>query len=155
MKYDNQYLKNCVNYCKLMVNELKMVLDTAYLLSLAIVFGGMVTFQVLFAPLIFIKLEEAVARPFIRAFFPYYYLYFALLSAVLCALTYFLGFIAEHIICAIVLVGFLVSRQILMPLANKATDTKQFKKFMAYHMATVAINTLQLFLVLYLLFRLD
>lgn len=56
------------------------MLDVLQLVLLSIIFGGMVTFQILFAPLVFIKIKIDVARPFIRAFFPFYYLYFALFS---------------------------------------------------------------------------
>ncbi len=56
------------------------MLDVLQLVLLSVIFGGMVTFQILFAPLVFIKIKIDVARPFIRAFFPFYYLYFALFS---------------------------------------------------------------------------
>ncbi|MFT5996916.1 MAG: hypothetical protein ACI9RV_002526, partial [Glaciecola sp.] len=56
------------------------MLDALQLVILSVIFGGMVTFQVLFAPLVFIKLNIDIARPFIRAFFPFYYVYFAFLS---------------------------------------------------------------------------
>lgn len=120
------------------------MLDTLRLLLLAIIFGGMVTFQVLFAPLVFIKLGIETARPFIRAFFPFYYLYFAALS-----LLYFIVSIAaqdnvQAIIAGASLLGFIVSRQILMPMANKASDQDQTAKFDKLHRATVIINTVQL-----------
>jgi hypothetical protein len=120
------------------------MLDTLQLLLLAIIFGGMVTFQVLFAPLVFIKLGIETARPFIRAFFPFYYLYFAALS-----LLYFIVSIAaqdnvQAIIAGASLLGFIVSRQILMPMANKASDQDQKAKFDKLHRATVIINTVQL-----------
>lgn len=119
---------------------------------LAIIIGGMVTFQLLFAPMVFIKLDNEVARPFIRKFFPFYYLYFAALSLLLTISAYFL-FGQKHDIALIILyaftcLGFVISRQIFMPLANKATDEKRQKDFDRYHRMTVAINTLQLVLML-------
>lgn len=111
---------------------------------LATMFGGMVTFQLLFAPLVFIKIETAVARAFIRAFFPWYYIYFGLLALLLTGLSYFTQNTQLHIVATASTLGFIISRQILMPLANQATDNGESAKFQRYHMATVAINTLQL-----------
>lgn len=42
------------------------MLEFIQLLTVAVILGGMVTFQVLFASLIFIKLPNDVAHPFIR-----------------------------------------------------------------------------------------
>jgi hypothetical protein len=118
------------------------------LLLIATIIGGMVTFQLLFAPLIFIKLPTEIARPFIRKFFPFYYLYFIILSIALSLVTYF-TMVQDHsktilsIFSAIAL-GFIVSRQIFMPLANKATDEGRKKAFSLHHRITVLINTLQL-----------
>jgi hypothetical protein len=108
----------------------------------------MFAFQVLFAPLIFIKLPSDVARPFIRKFFPFYYLYFGILSIVLVVIAYLLlG--QDFGVWLLVLytasaVGFIVSRQVFMPLANKATDDGRQADFSRYHRITVLINTLQL-----------
>lgn len=111
---------------------------------LATLFGGMVTFQLLFAPLVFIKIEMAIARPFIRAFFPWYYVYFGLLTLLLTGISYLTANTWLHIVAAASLLGFIVSRQVLMPLANKATDNGNQQQFKIYHMATVLINTCQL-----------
>nr|WP_297349212.1 DUF4149 domain-containing protein [uncultured Glaciecola sp.] len=117
-------------------------------LVVAVILGGMLTFQVLFAPLIFIKLPNDVARPFIRKFFPFYYLYFGILSIVLVVIAYLLlG--QDFGVWLLVLytasaVGFIVSRQVFMPLANKATDEGRKADFSRYHRITVLINTLQL-----------
>jgi hypothetical protein len=117
-------------------------------LVVAVILGGMFAFQVLFAPLIFIKLPNDVARPFIRKFFPFYYLYFGILSIVLVVIAYLLlG--QDFGVWLLVLytasaVGFIVSRQVFMPLANKATDDGRQADFSRYHRITVLINTLQL-----------
>ncbi|MFQ3192224.1 MAG: hypothetical protein ACI936_003376 [Paraglaciecola sp.] len=117
-------------------------------LIVAVILGGMLAFQVLFAPLIFIKLPSDVARPFIRKFFPFYYLYFGILSLVLVVIAYLLlgqdfG-VLLLVLYAASAVGFIFSRQVLMPLANKATDEGRQADFSRYHRITVLINTLQL-----------
>jgi hypothetical protein len=120
------------------------MLDVIQLLLLSVIFGGMVTFQILFAPLVFIKLKMDIARPFIRAFFPFYYLYFALLSLLYFVVSLVVGDNLQAMIGGASLAGFLISRQVLMPMANTATDTNQQSKFDVLHKATVLINTLQL-----------
>ena len=113
-------------------------------LLLAIMFGGMVTFQLLFAPLVFIKIDIAIARPFIRAFFPWYYLYFGLLALLLTVVSYLTQHGWLHVVAAVSLLGFIIARQILMPLANRATDSGQPRRFKLLHLSTVVINSLQL-----------
>ncbi|WP_269519629.1 hypothetical protein [Alteromonas sp. BMJM2] len=109
-----------------------------------VIIGGMVTFQALFAPLIFIKLPIEVARPFIRTFFPFYYLYFGALSLLATASAIMSNHCQVAWLIAPVTLGFIISRQILMPLANHATDNQREKKFQLYHRLTVLINTVQL-----------
>jgi hypothetical protein len=120
------------------------VLDTVQLILLSVIFGGMVTFQILFAPLVFIKLGINSARPFIRAFFPFYYLYFSFFSFTFLIFSLLAGEHIEAIIGGVSLLGFLISRQVLMPMANAASDTGQKSKFDIVHKTTVLINTLQL-----------
>jgi len=124
------------------------MLEYIQLLVVALILGGMVAFQVLFAPLIFIKLPSDVARPFIRKFFPFYYLYFGILSIALAGVAYLLlsqdfGVLLLVVYTASAL-GFIVSRQVFMPLANKATDEGRQADFSRYHKITVLINTVQL-----------
>ena len=112
--------------------------------TLVVILGGMVTFQALFAPLVFIKLPSDVARPFIRKFFPFYYLYFGALSAIATVAAAVDARWEQVFILVPVTLGFVISRQILMPLANEATDSQQNGKFQLYHRLTVLINTVQL-----------
>jgi uncharacterized membrane-anchored protein YitT (DUF2179 family) len=128
------------------------MLEYFQLLLVAVILGGMVTFQILFAPLIFIKLPSEIARPFIRKFFPFYYLYFGLLNIGLSILSYFwieqdygVSLVAVFIITSL---GFIVSRQIFMPLANKASDQNRQADFNLHHRITVTINTVQLVMML-------
>lgn len=125
---------------------------TVELFLLAIAVGGMVTFQCLFAPLIFIKIEMPVARAFIRSFFPFYYLYFGLINLLL-LLVSLRNIDMSFYLYGCCLLGFVVSRQWLMLAANQATDAGSKKSFAIYHRTTVAINTLQLIAFSYLLWQ--
>ena len=135
------------------------MLEYIQLLIVAIIFGGMVTFQILFAPLIFIKLPNDVARPFIRKFFPFYYLYFGLLTIALVLISYSLLSQAYGVWLLVLFsstaIGFIVSRQVFMPLANKATDDDRQTDFTRYHRITVLINTIQLIIMLFALWLLS
>jgi hypothetical protein len=56
---------------------------------LAVLLGGMVFFAAVMAPLVFVRLPASVGDPFIRAVFPWYYLYCAV-SAGIAALGFLL-----------------------------------------------------------------
>ncbi|MEM0912826.1 MAG: hypothetical protein AAGJ37_17765 [Pseudomonadota bacterium] len=123
-----------------------------YEFALALIFGGMIAFQVLFAPLLFIKLEMHIARAFIRAFFPWYYVYFGVLTLLATMFGFIIGFIHASIALGICFIGFVFSRQYLMRRANDSTDSGNKKRFALFHRATVIINTLQLAVIGYLLY---
>ena len=121
-------------------------------LLIVFILGGMMAFQLLFAPLIFIKLEMSVARGFIRAFFPFYYLYFGVLSLAALVVALVRQEYLESLVLGASFAGFVVSRQLLMPLANKATDGGNKMQFDRYHRLTVLINTLQILAIGYLIY---
>ena len=130
------------------------MLELAYLVTLAIVFGGMVTFQLLFAPLVFTQLSTRVARGFIRGFFPFYYLFFAMFSSLGLALAWLRGDWPGASALAACTIGYLFCRQVLTPQANAASDAGDLQRFRWIHNGTVAVNTVQLLLVFWLLYRL-
>lgn len=119
-------------------------------LSLSALFGGMVAFSVLFAPLIFTQLQPETAGRFIRLVFPWYYLYilaFGLLTGLLMAL-------AGHGLPAVLAAGVglvcVYTRWVLMPEINKlrdvelAGDERAGKAFSSKHRLSVGINAAQL-----------
>lgn len=128
-----------------------IVLDIATLLFLAALFGGMLAFSVLFAPLVFIKLEAATAGGFIRQVFPWYYLYVLVtggLSALGLAVTGApLWAIATAAVVALLAV---YTRWVLMAQINAlrdrelAGDEEAGKAFQARHRLSVWINGAQL-----------
>lgn len=112
--------------------------ETFAVLSVAALFGGMLFFSSVMAPLVFIKLPTATAGGFIRAVFPWYYLVMGATSLVgLIFLFVSSGndLILEWILMSIILFGFVVARQWLMPRINKARnaatagDSKQNGRF--------------------------
>lgn len=128
-----------------------VVLEIATLLILAALFGGMVAFSVLFAPLVFIKLEAATAGGFIRQVFPWYYLY-VLVTAALGAVGLALigaGWWAVGVAAAIALLAF-YTRWFLMAEINRlrdrelAGDAAAGAKFKTRHRLSVWINAAQM-----------
>ncbi|MEM7405710.1 MAG: DUF4149 domain-containing protein [Pseudomonadota bacterium] len=137
------------------------VIDSVTLLALGALWGGMLFFAAVYAPLVFIKLEAAVAGPFIRQVFPVYYLAMGITSAVAaCALAFGSKHtVADVVALALVCAGFMLVRQVLMPRINRdrdaelAGDAAAGKRFHRGHQTSVAVNALQLLTVLVVLVR--
>ncbi|MCA1791289.1 MAG: DUF4149 domain-containing protein [Thioalkalivibrio sp.] len=121
-------------------------------LALALTFGGMTFFSAVMAPLVFTKLPAETAGAFIRAVFPWYYL--TLGATTLVALLALLPGSAdstpwEAILTALILLGFVYARQVLMPRINLARDAELAgeqdagRRFQRLHRISVAVNAVQ------------
>jgi hypothetical protein len=119
------------------------------LVSVATLFGSMVFFSGIIAPLIFTKLDEATAGRFVRSIFPWYYLVIAGLS-LLATASLFAIHTLEAAIMAIIALGAVFARQFLMPRINDYRDRmvegdkKAEKAFAGLHRFSVGINGVQL-----------
>ena len=140
---------------------LERAIDVVALLAVAGLWGGMAFFAAVYAPLVFIKLEGAVAGRFIRQVFPAYYLAMGVTSAVAAAS---LAASAAHrpvdvAILVLVCAAFWVARQVLMPRINASRDAALAgddgagRRFGRLHRASVALNAVQLLAVLVVLAR--
>jgi hypothetical protein len=122
-------------------------------LGLAALFGGMVFFGAILAPLVFIKLQEPVAGDFIRATFPWYYGYILLASAI--SLIGFLLLrrrIEQYVMLAVILVtGVLWT--IWLPYLEVLRLAGKTDQFNTGHSISVWINGAQLLAVIFLLVR--
>ena len=119
--------------------------------AVALMLGAMLFFSFLIAPLLFRVLEEQQAGRFVRALFPWYYLFILILAGAAFALLIGSAVIPAALV-GIIGVGALVSRQVLMPRINllkdrmNAGDGAAAAWFDRLHAATVWINALQLLL---------
>lgn len=128
------------------------------LYALALLLGGMTIFSFLFAPLVFMRLPAAAAGSFIRAVFPWYYLYVLIASGV--------AFIALWLADGRCLAGWamlavfaagLYARQRLMPQLNQwrdaaeAGDSAAARRFDRGHRLSVGLNAAQWLVALVLL----
>jgi len=108
--------------------------------------GSLIFFSAIIAPNVFKVLPEKNARSFIRSIFPKLYLWGIFISLINCLSLIFLSKIAFYL-SIIVFLGFIFSRQILMPKINTLSDTKNQKKFQQYHTFSVLIFITQLILI--------
>jgi len=128
------------------------------LLAMAALFGGMLFFAGVFAPLVFLKLPGPVAAGFIRQVFPVYYLSGAITAGLagLLALPVSWG---DGLVLLLVAAGFGVARQGIMPAVNRARDAELAgdasagTRFNRLHRASVVLNAFQLMAVLVVLVR--
>ncbi len=119
------------------------------LFAMALLLGGMVFFSAVVAPLVFTRLPVEHAGRFIRALFPFYYL-FVLVSATLgtCALAW-VDPTAAVVLAAVALIT-LWLRQGLMVRINRLSDalrageTAARRGFDRAHRLSVLINMAQL-----------
>ena len=123
--------------------------------------GGMLFFPIVVAPVIFMSLPEAQAGIFLRAMFPRYYVFMIVLSLVASAM-YQLSEGAVVSVAALVCLGVGLStlwvRQGLLPRINAARDAQLAgdanagEAFDRGHKLSVAINIVQLVLLVALVF---
>ncbi|MEM1344070.1 MAG: DUF4149 domain-containing protein [Pseudomonadota bacterium] len=125
------------------------MIDTAALLTAAVLFGGMVGFSFLFAPLIFMKLPGETAGGFIRQVFPWYYLFVLAVSGLAAALLFALDPLLGSVM-ALVAAGGVAARQVLMPAINRyrdrqiAGDQGAKRWFDTLHRSSVVLNFVQM-----------
>ena len=118
----------------------------------SIVLGIMLFFSFAVAPIIFKVLEENDARKFVRTIFPYYYSINLILVSLVCIFLFYKDFINfDFYLLLSVAILFAISLFLLMPMINNARDQKKENKFKYLHAASVIINFLQIFILLYVL----
>ena len=122
-----------------------LILITAAILSF------MIFFPVVVATSVFKVLDEKQSSKFLRIFFPKYYLFGLVLSLAGLIIAIFDKNNMSIIIFLFIIIGFLFSRQFLMPIINKAKDNNNEKKFNILHRFSVLINFIQISLCVFLL----
>ena len=128
------------------------IIDNVSIYLLNITLGIMLFFSFVVAPVTFTALNEENARKFIRKIFPYYYNVNLVISfLVLVSFTILKNFSLNFYLILVVTLLFALSSFILMPLINKYRDEKQDKKFKYSHSTSVAINFLQMVLLVIIL----
>jgi len=111
----------------------------------------MIFFPLVVATSVFKVLDEKQSSKFLRFFFPKYYLYGFFLSLLGVIFSIYFENKLSTLIYSLIMIGFLFSRQILMPMVNKAKDLNNEKRFNILHKLSVFINFLQMLACVFLL----
>ena len=122
-----------------------LILITAAILSF------MIFFPLVVATSVFKVLDEKQSSKFLRIFFSKYYLFGLVLSLIGLIIAIFDKNNMSLIVFLLIIIGFLFSRQFLMPIINKAKDNNNEKKFNILHRFSVLINFIQISLCVFLL----
>ena len=120
----------------------------------AMILGIMLFFSFIIAPVVFTTLDEENARKFIRRIFPFYYNVNIGIGLIVLLIFLFLSkFGIDFYLILTIVILFVVSNYLLMPLINKYRDEKQDKKFKKSHFISVAINFIQMIFLILLLIK--
>ena len=117
----------------------------------AAILSFMIFFPLVVATSVFKVLDENQSSKFLRIFFPKYYLFGIVLSFSGIILSIFEKSNISLLVFSFIMLGFLFSRQILMPMINKARDEKIDNKFNKLHKFSVFINFVQMIASVFLL----
>ncbi len=120
-------------------------------LAAASILSFMIFFPLVVATSVFKVLDEEQSSKFLRNFFPKYYLFGFILSLIGLIFSIYYENESSILIFLGIMVGFIFSRQILMPMINKAKDLNNENKFNRLHKYSVFINFLQIIGCLFLL----
>jgi hypothetical protein len=112
----------------------------------------MIFFPIVVATSVFKVLDEKQSSKFLRIFFPKYYLFGLVLSMFGLIFSIMQNYTLAISVFVFLIISFLFSRQILMPIINKAKDEKKEEKFNKLHKFSVFINFVQMVLCALLLF---
>ena len=111
----------------------------ASLLFTALLFGGTVLYAFGFAAFVFSALPAETAGPLIRRAFPHFYLFVLGTSAIAALLCIASDWNTAMILVAIAATT-IVTRQVVMPAINAATDVGASARFKVLHTLSVAIT---------------
>jgi hypothetical protein len=134
------------------------VIEFAAFLLVATLFGGMMLYSFGFAPLVFSALPAEDAGPFIRAAFPWYYL-FVIVTAVFSGAILLLSNSRSAPLALATAAVAIYARQVLMPRINAARDeqlqgnAEAKGRFGRLHGLSVVLNFVQLIVAGYVLYR--
>lgn len=125
------------------------------LILVAAQFGGMGFFAFLFTPMVFKFCEREDAAHFLRQVFPVYHRVMAG-NAILPALILIPGqtYTVEVTTLLVTAAAFVFAARFILPMANKARESGDTKRFSVVHRASVILHMVQFVAVTWILIRL-
>ena len=121
------------------------------LLIAAAILSFMIFFPLVVATSLFKVLDEKQSSKFLRIFFPKYYLFGFVLSLIGLIFSLYYEYKSSILTFLLIMIGFIFSRQVLIPIINKAKDINNENKFNKFHKLSVFINFLQIIGCIFLL----
>ena len=115
------------------------MLETLSLLTVALLFGGMVLYSFGFAAVLFTSLPADLAGSTLRKAFPHFYSFVILTSGLGAGLIASADMLSCYLLVGIAL-STLPTRQILMPAINQATDSGNKSRFKTLHGLSVLVS---------------
>lgn len=132
-----------------------LTLHVGALLLVAALFGGMLFFMAVFTPLVFRKLPEDAAPPFLRAVFPVYYRVCGLLALIAALpLAPAHAYPVEIVVMLLVAAGFVAANKLLRPAIERAREEMNDGRFRMLHRTSVVLHAIQFLAVLFVLLSL-
>ena len=115
--------------------------------------GSLIFFSSIIAPTTFTSLKEVDARKFVRKVFPRLYMWSIITNSfIFISIFYLFDLSFLHLLSGLVLVGYIYSRQVLMPKINEVSDQgkKSFNRFKTLHSLSVLIFISQKFILAFI-----
>lgn len=132
-----------------------LTLHVIALLLVAALFGGMLAFMAVFTPLVFTRLPDGAAGPFLRAVFPVYYRVCGILSLLsVLPLVPAHAYMAEVATMVLVAGGFVVANTVIRPAVERAREDGRDARFRLLHRVSVLLHLVQFAAVTVVLVRL-
>lgn len=119
------------------------MIDALFVLTAALLFGGMVLYSFGFAAFVFSALPVESAGPLLRKAFPHFYA-FVVLTALLGAGLAGPSKVEAATTLLLIALTAIAARQLLMPAINRATDTGQKSRFKVLHTFSVLITLMHI-----------
>ncbi len=111
--------------------------------------GSLLFFTIIIAPTIFSTLDAKNSRSIIRNIFPKLYTWSIILSLINLIVVFSIFSVSLwSSLSFLILILYVISRQILMPKINILSDTNDERRFRKYHSLSVAIFIIQVILLL-------
>lgn len=115
------------------------MMNSLFVLTVALLFGGMVLYSFGFAAFLFSAMPANAAGPLLRKAFPHFYTFVVLTALFGAGWAIPIDMRSVIILFAIALTAFF-TRQLLMPAINRATDEGDKSRFKVLHTVSVIIT---------------
>jgi hypothetical protein len=117
----------------------KIVVDIFFMLTVALLFGGMTLYSFGFAAFLFSALPANAAGPLLRKAFPHFYA-FVIVTSLLAAGLAGPERVQSASLMLLIALTTVFTRQLLMPAINRATDAQAKTLFKVLHTLSVLLT---------------